>query len=114
MTFMDETKEITFKTPYKDLEGSKLSIECHDLLSSRVILSKDDYDRGCRKPSDLEEGFYNDIIKLRPEYVTGMDDEGEVTFLELRFRNASYVQFHLTECVPNGPLSPFPGALVSD
>ncbi|GKC73391.1 hypothetical protein Tco_1119274 [Tanacetum coccineum] len=79
MTFMNRTKEITFKTPYKDPERSELSSEGHDLLSSRVILSKDDYDTGCRKPFDLEEGFYKDTIKLGPEYVTGIDDEGEVT-----------------------------------
>nr|GEW01063.1 hypothetical protein [Tanacetum cinerariifolium] len=76
---INETKEITFKTSYKEPERSKLSSEGHDLLSSRVILSKDDYDRGCRKPSDLEEGLYRDTIKLGIEYVTGMDDEGEVT-----------------------------------
>ncbi|GKB26445.1 hypothetical protein Tco_0865846, partial [Tanacetum coccineum] len=79
ITFMDRTKEITFKTPYKDLERSELSSEGHDLLSSRVILSEDYYDRGSRKPSDLEEGFYRDTIELRPEYVTGIDDEREVT-----------------------------------
>ncbi|GJV90215.1 hypothetical protein Tco_1538028 [Tanacetum coccineum] len=28
---------------------------------------------------DLEDGFYKDTSKLGPEYVTGMDDEGEVT-----------------------------------
>nr|GEZ26848.1 MAK10-like protein [Tanacetum cinerariifolium] len=44
-----------------------------------VILSEDDYDRGCRKPSDLEDGFYKDIIKLELEYLIGMDDEGEFT-----------------------------------
>ncbi|GKA56417.1 MAK10-like protein [Tanacetum coccineum] len=70
---------ITFKSPYKDPNRSELSSEGHELLSSRVILSEDDYDRGCRKPSDLEDGFYRDTIKLGPEYVTGMDDEGEVT-----------------------------------
>ncbi|GKG02045.1 hypothetical protein Tco_0306750, partial [Tanacetum coccineum] len=79
MTFMNETKEVTFKTPYKYSKKSELSSEGHDLLSSRVILSEDDYDRGCRKPSDLEDGFYSDTIKLGPEYATGMDDEGEVT-----------------------------------
>nr|GEY43413.1 hypothetical protein [Tanacetum cinerariifolium] len=79
MTFTDGTKEITFKTPYKDLERSELSIEGHDLLSSRVILSEDDFDRGCRKPSDLEDGFYRDTIKLGHANLTGMDDEGEVT-----------------------------------
>nr|GEX77247.1 protein kinase-like domain, concanavalin A-like lectin/glucanase domain protein [Tanacetum cinerariifolium] len=75
MTFTDETKEITFKMPYKDLERSELSSEGRNLLSSRVILSEDDYDIGCRKPSDLEEGFYKDTIKLGPKYVTGIDDE---------------------------------------
>ncbi|GKC30790.1 hypothetical protein Tco_1038084 [Tanacetum coccineum] len=79
MTFTDGIKEITFKTPYKDPERSELSSEGHDLLSSRVILSENDYDRGCRRPSDLEDGFYRDTIKLGPEYLTGMDDEGEVT-----------------------------------
>ncbi|GJY49104.1 hypothetical protein Tco_0439060 [Tanacetum coccineum] len=79
MTFTNETKEITFKTPYKDPERSELSSEGHDLLTSRVILSEDDYDRGCRKPSDLQDGFYKDTIKLGPEYLTRMDDEGEVT-----------------------------------
>ncbi|GKA54442.1 hypothetical protein Tco_0753391 [Tanacetum coccineum] len=80
MTFTDRIREITFKTPYKDPERSELSSEGHGLLSSRVILSEDDYDRGCRKPSDLEDGFYRDTIKLGPEYATRMDDEGEVTY----------------------------------
>nr|GEU90452.1 hypothetical protein [Tanacetum cinerariifolium] len=78
ITFTDETKEITFKTPYKDLERSELSSEGHDLLSSRVTLSEEDYDRGCRKPSDLEYVFYRDTIKLGSKYMIGMDDEGEV------------------------------------
>ncbi|GKA46420.1 hypothetical protein Tco_0739303 [Tanacetum coccineum] len=38
--------------------------------------SEDDYDKGCRKPSDLEDGFYRDTIKLGPKYLTRMDDEG--------------------------------------
>ncbi|GKC08534.1 zinc finger, CCHC-type containing protein [Tanacetum coccineum] len=79
MTFTDGIKEITFKRPYKDSERSEFSGEGHDLLSSRVILSEDDYDRGCRKPSDLEDGVYRDTSKLGPEYLTGMDDKGEVT-----------------------------------
>nr|GEY89373.1 protein kinase-like domain, concanavalin A-like lectin/glucanase domain protein [Tanacetum cinerariifolium] len=75
MTFTDKTKEITFKTPYKDPERRKLSRKDHDLLSSRIILSEDDYNRGCKKPSDLEHGFYIDTIKLGPEYLTRMDDK---------------------------------------
>nr|GEU51148.1 hypothetical protein [Tanacetum cinerariifolium] len=79
MTFTNRIKEITFKTPYQDPERSELSSEGHDLLSSRVILSEEDYDRGCRKPSDLEDGLYRDTIKLGPDNLDGMDDEGEVT-----------------------------------
>ncbi|GJU43798.1 hypothetical protein Tco_1201064 [Tanacetum coccineum] len=55
---------LTFKTSYKVPERCELSREGHDLLSSRVILSEDDYDRGCRKLSDLEDGVYKDTIKL--------------------------------------------------
>ncbi|GJR58304.1 hypothetical protein Tco_1500466 [Tanacetum coccineum] len=84
MTFTDEIKEVTFKTPYKDLERSELSSKGHNLLSSRIILSEDDYDRGCRKPSDLEDGIYRDTTKLGPEYLTEMDDEGEVTLYLMR------------------------------
>nr|GEY17234.1 retrovirus-related Pol polyprotein from transposon TNT 1-94 [Tanacetum cinerariifolium] len=79
MTFTYKIKEIAFKIPYKDPDRSELSSEGHELLPSRVILSEDDYDRGCRKPSELEDGFYRDTIKRGPEYLTGMDDEREVT-----------------------------------
>nr|GEV31274.1 zinc finger, CCHC-type [Tanacetum cinerariifolium] len=79
INFIDWIKEITFKTPYKDTEMSESSGEGHDLLSFRVILSEDDYDSECKKPSNLEDGFYKDTSKLGPEYLTIMDDEGEVT-----------------------------------
>nr|GEV22656.1 putative heat shock protein 70 family [Tanacetum cinerariifolium] len=75
----DGTKDIAFKTPYKDPERSELSSEGHDLLSSRIILSEDDYDRAYRKAFNLEDRFYKDTIKLGPEYMTGIVDEEEVT-----------------------------------
>ncbi|GJR01729.1 protein kinase-like domain, concanavalin A-like lectin/glucanase domain protein [Tanacetum coccineum] len=87
MTFTDGTKDVTFKRPYKDPERSELSSDGNDLLSSRVILSEDDYDRGCRRPSDLEDGFYRDTIKLEPEYATRTDDEREVTSGVVLLRN---------------------------
>ncbi|GJU01711.1 hypothetical protein Tco_1112049 [Tanacetum coccineum] len=74
MTFTNGIREVTFKTPYKDPKRSELTSEGHDLLSSRVILSEDDYDRGCRKSSDLENEFYRGTIKLGPEYRTGLDE----------------------------------------
>ncbi|GJU49042.1 hypothetical protein Tco_1218597 [Tanacetum coccineum] len=88
MTFTDRSREVTFKTPYKDPERSELTSDGHDLLSSRIILSEDDYDRGCERPFDLESGFYKDVNKLSPEYQTGpeessrcdVNNEGGVTF----------------------------------
>ncbi|GKA15771.1 hypothetical protein Tco_0695518 [Tanacetum coccineum] len=56
-----------------------IEIACLAIHRETRVNDEDDYDRGCRKSSDLEEGFYRDTIKLGPEYVTGMDDEGEVT-----------------------------------
>ncbi|GJS98010.1 hypothetical protein Tco_0819180 [Tanacetum coccineum] len=62
ITFEKDKEKIVFKMPHK------MDIE-------------DDYDKGYRKPSDLEDGFYRDTIKLGPEYVTRIADEGEVTLL---------------------------------
>ncbi|GJV38698.1 hypothetical protein Tco_1411175 [Tanacetum coccineum] len=45
-----------------------LTSEGRDLLLSKVILSEDDYMRGCERPSDLESEFYKDIVKLGPSY----------------------------------------------
>ncbi|GJS08244.1 hypothetical protein Tco_0365040 [Tanacetum coccineum] len=68
ITFIDGIKEVTIKTPYKDSEMDDLTSEGHDLLSSRMILSEDDYRRGCERASDLERGFYKDVDKLGPSY----------------------------------------------
>ncbi|GJR13035.1 hypothetical protein Tco_0795687 [Tanacetum coccineum] len=70
MTFMNGNREVTFKTPYKDQKRNELTSEGHDLLSSRIILSEDDYDRRCERPSYLESMFYKDVNKLGPEYQT--------------------------------------------
>ncbi|GKA22877.1 hypothetical protein Tco_0708839 [Tanacetum coccineum] len=56
-----------------------LTSEGHDLLSSRVILSDDDFRRGCELPSDLESGFYKDNDKLISSYswkIERLDIEG--------------------------------------
>ncbi|GJT26015.1 hypothetical protein Tco_0895952 [Tanacetum coccineum] len=68
ITFTDGIKEVTFKISYKDFEIDDLTSEGHELLSSRVILSEDDFRRGCERVSDLESGFYKDIDKLGPSY----------------------------------------------
>ncbi|GKD71026.1 hypothetical protein Tco_1325116, partial [Tanacetum coccineum] len=57
ITFTDGIKEVTFKTLYKDSEMDDLTSEGHDLLSSMVILSEDDYRRGFKRASDLKKRF---------------------------------------------------------
>ncbi|GJW71603.1 hypothetical protein Tco_0128520 [Tanacetum coccineum] len=79
ITFTNGIKEVTFKTPYRDLEMDDLTSEEHDILSSRVILSNDDFKRECESPLDLENGFYTDIEKLGPSYnwkIKRLDPEG--------------------------------------
>ncbi|GJV70794.1 protein kinase-like domain, concanavalin A-like lectin/glucanase domain protein [Tanacetum coccineum] len=68
ITFTDGIKKVTFKTPYTDSEMEDLASEGNDLLSSKVILSKDDYRRVCERPLDLESRFYKNIDKLGPMY----------------------------------------------
>ncbi|GJQ99532.1 hypothetical protein Tco_0522517 [Tanacetum coccineum] len=68
ITFTDGIKEVTFKTPYRDSMMGDLTSEGHELLSSRVILSEDDFRIRCERPSDLESGFYKDIDKLGHSY----------------------------------------------
>ncbi|GJV14784.1 hypothetical protein Tco_1360107 [Tanacetum coccineum] len=68
ITFMDEVKEVTFKIPYRDSEMDDLTSEGHGLFSSRIILSDDDFRRGCESPLDLENIFYKGIDKLGSSY----------------------------------------------
>ncbi|GJR69791.1 zinc finger, CCHC-type containing protein [Tanacetum coccineum] len=68
ITFTNGIREVTFKTSYKDSERGNLTSKGHDLLSFRVILSKDDCRRGCERESDLERGFYIGMNKLGPSY----------------------------------------------
>ncbi|GKC84268.1 hypothetical protein Tco_1139985 [Tanacetum coccineum] len=70
ITFTDEIREVTFKTPYKDPKMDDLTSEGHDLLSSRVLLSDDEVRRGCESVLDLENRFYKDIDKLGPSLMS--------------------------------------------
>ncbi|GJY28907.1 zinc finger, CCHC-type containing protein [Tanacetum coccineum] len=78
-----------------DLPMNVMSLAYYNSIRKNEY-GKDDYDRGCRKPSDLEEGFYRDTIKLGPEYVTGLDDEGEVTLYLTRRSSKVLRKFHWT------------------
>ncbi|GKC62728.1 hypothetical protein Tco_1095326, partial [Tanacetum coccineum] len=65
ITFTNGIKEVTFKTLYKDSKMDDLTSEGHDLLSSMVILSEDDYRRGFKRASDLKKSEGHDLLSSR-------------------------------------------------
>ncbi|GKD26717.1 hypothetical protein Tco_1232931 [Tanacetum coccineum] len=64
---MSRVMDFTILKNIEDNINPSLS-QGHDLLSFRVILSKDDCRRGCERASDLERGFYIGMDKLGPSY----------------------------------------------
>ncbi|GJX70918.1 hypothetical protein Tco_0308089 [Tanacetum coccineum] len=72
-------------------EAGGLEIEQYNSLSdlekehmkSVYLRNKEDKRIGVEYVMSKILGFYKECLKLGPEYVTGMDDEGEVTFLAL-------------------------------
>ncbi|GKB91168.1 hypothetical protein Tco_0963440 [Tanacetum coccineum] len=99
-------------------EGYKNTIELpvrNNVIPLRSdTIREDDYDRGCRKPSDLEDGFYKDTIKLGPEYVTGMDDEGEVTKILIKNEEEIFtVRGDNVGIKPDGVASPAKPMIIS-
>ncbi|GJW20916.1 hypothetical protein Tco_0031538 [Tanacetum coccineum] len=64
ITFSNEIKEVTFKTPYRDSKMDGLTSDGHDLLSSRVILGDDDFRRGCND-NRLEQGSAHKSVIVR-------------------------------------------------
>ncbi|GKC12071.1 MAK10-like protein [Tanacetum coccineum] len=69
-----ETEWLDVEEPLDLVDTNKESV--FESLIKEMPKCEDDYDTGCRKPSDLEDGFYRDTIKLGPKYLTRMDDEG--------------------------------------
>ncbi|GKB01148.1 hypothetical protein Tco_0829192 [Tanacetum coccineum] len=74
-----ENVEANIEPSLSQPEMDDLTSKGNDLLSSRMILSDDDFRRGCECPSDLKSGFYKDIDKLDSPYnwkIKRLDIEG--------------------------------------
>ncbi|GKB89658.1 hypothetical protein Tco_0961930 [Tanacetum coccineum] len=77
--FINGTDEVAYKMPHK--------IEQYDLLSdlekehtkSVYHRNEEDKRRGVEYGMSKILGFYKESLELEPGYLTGMDDEGEVT-----------------------------------
>nr|GFA61087.1 protein kinase-like domain, concanavalin A-like lectin/glucanase domain protein [Tanacetum cinerariifolium]GFA66192.1 protein kinase-like domain, concanavalin A-like lectin/glucanase domain protein [Tanacetum cinerariifolium]GFA95342.1 protein kinase-like domain, concanavalin A-like lectin/glucanase domain protein [Tanacetum cinerariifolium] len=77
--FTSKTDEIAYKMPHKIEQYNSLS----DLKKERTKLiyfkNEEDKKRGVKYVMSKILRFYKECLELGPEYVTRMDDEGEVT-----------------------------------
>ncbi|GJZ15062.1 hypothetical protein Tco_0550739 [Tanacetum coccineum] len=77
--FTNETDEIAYKIPHKIEQYNSLSNLEKEHTKSVYLRNEDDKRRGVEYAMSKILGFYKECLELGPEYVTGMDDEGEVT-----------------------------------
>ncbi|GKB50881.1 hypothetical protein Tco_0901634 [Tanacetum coccineum] len=76
--FTNGTDEIAYKMPHKIKQYDSLSNLEKEHTESVYLRNEEDKRRGVEYVMSKILGFYKECLELRPEYVTGMDDEGEV------------------------------------
>ncbi|GKE99915.1 hypothetical protein Tco_0023266, partial [Tanacetum coccineum] len=76
--FTNGTDEIAYKMPHKIEKYNSLSDLEKDPTKLVYLKNEEDKRRGVEYVMSKILGFYKECLELRPEYVTGMDDEGEV------------------------------------
>ncbi|GKB32980.1 hypothetical protein Tco_0872381 [Tanacetum coccineum] len=77
--FTNGTDEIAYKMPHKIEKYNSLSDLEKDPTKLVYLKNEEDKRRGVEYVMSKILGFYKECLELGPEYVTGMDDEGEVT-----------------------------------
>nr|GEV13023.1 retrotransposon Orf1 [Tanacetum cinerariifolium] len=75
----NETDEITYKMTHKIEQYTSLSDLEKEHTKSVYLRNDDDRRRGVEYVMSKILGFYKECLELGLEYVTEMDDEGEVT-----------------------------------
>ncbi|GJS64956.1 hypothetical protein Tco_0679520 [Tanacetum coccineum] len=73
------TDEIDYKMPHKIEQYNSLSDFEKEHTKSVYLRNEEDKKRGVEYVMNKILGFYKECLELRPEYVTRIDDEGEVT-----------------------------------
>ncbi|GJX44397.1 retrotransposon ORF1 [Tanacetum coccineum] len=77
--FINGTDEVAYKMPYKIEQYGLLSDLEKEHTKSVYLRNEEDKRRGVEYVMSKILGFYKECLELGPEYLTGMDDEGEVT-----------------------------------
>ncbi|GJT59854.1 hypothetical protein Tco_1003387 [Tanacetum coccineum] len=77
--FINGTNEVTYKMPHKIEKYDSLSDLEKEYTKSIYHRNKEDKRRGVEYVMSKIQGFYKECLELGPEYLRGIDDEGEVT-----------------------------------
>ncbi|GKD15967.1 hypothetical protein Tco_1205125 [Tanacetum coccineum] len=77
--FTNENNEVAYKMPYKIEQYDSLSDLEKEHTKSVYLRNEEDKRKGVEYVMSKILGFYKECLELGPEYLTGMDDEGEVT-----------------------------------
>ncbi|GJW90164.1 hypothetical protein Tco_0167717 [Tanacetum coccineum] len=77
--FTNANDEVAYKMPQKIEQYNSLSNLEKEHTKSVYLRNEEDKRRGVEYVMNKILGFYKECLELGPEYVTGMDDEGEVT-----------------------------------
>ncbi|GJW75237.1 hypothetical protein Tco_0134607 [Tanacetum coccineum] len=82
--FTNENDEVAYKMPYKIEQYNSLSNLEKEHTKSIYLRNEEDKRRGVEYVMSKILGFYKECLELGPEYLTGMDDKGEVTYNDIR------------------------------
>ncbi|GJW26762.1 hypothetical protein Tco_0040573 [Tanacetum coccineum] len=77
--FTNGTNEVAYKMPHKIEQYNSLSDLEKDHMKLVYLRNKEDRKRGVEYVISKIIRFYKECLELGPEYMNGMDDEGEVT-----------------------------------
>ncbi|GJR66760.1 hypothetical protein Tco_0012825 [Tanacetum coccineum] len=77
--FTNRTDEIAYKMPHKIEQYNSLSDLEKEHTKLVYLRNEEDKRRGVEYIMSKILRFYKECLELRPEYVTGINDEGEVT-----------------------------------
>ncbi|GKB83519.1 hypothetical protein Tco_0950414, partial [Tanacetum coccineum] len=77
--FTDRTNESAYKMPHKIEQYNSLSDLEKEHTKLVYFRNEEDKRRGVEYVMNKISGFYKEYLELRPEYLTGLEDEGRVT-----------------------------------
>ncbi|GKC18598.1 hypothetical protein Tco_1020748 [Tanacetum coccineum] len=77
--FINEIDEVTYKMPHKIEQYDSLSDLEKEHTKSVYLRNEEDKRRGVEYVMSKILRFYKECLKLGPEYLIGIEDEGEVT-----------------------------------